>query len=180
MDDGHSEKEMNSVWDQHVGAEFAAKDPDQAVNTMTPDTFVNLVPLMTGGVSREQVRDFYAKHFLPQIPPDMEMTSVTRTVGQGRVVDELVGRFTHSVQMDWLLPGVPPTGKRVELIFVVIVQFKDGKIAFERIYWDQASVLLQLGLIDASLPVRGGEITQQVLNPNARPMNEIIQRGTKA
>ena len=90
-------------------------------------------------------------------------------------MDELVGRFTHSIRMDWILPGVPPTGKRVELPFVVIVQFEDDKLAHEHLYWDQASVLVQVGLLDRTLPVRGGEIAAQVLNPS-RPMNELIRR----
>jgi carboxymethylenebutenolidase len=105
----------------------------------------------------------------------MEMVSVSRTVGQGRIVDEMVARFTHSLQMDWLLPGVRPTGKRVELPFVVIVQTEGGKIAHEHLYWDQATVLVQLGLIDRSLPVRGAETAQQVLKPT-QPMNELIRR----
>jgi carboxymethylenebutenolidase len=108
----------------------------------------------------------------------MTMVTVSRTVGQGRVVDELVARFTHSQRLDWLLPGLEPTGKRIELPFVVIVQFEGGKIAHEHLYWDQASVLVQVGLIDRSLPVRGAEIAQQVLEPT-QPMNELIRRAQK-
>ena len=106
------------------------------------------------------------------------MVTVSRTVGQGRVVDELVALFTHSQRLDWLLPGLEPTGKRIELPFVVIVQFEGGKIAHEHLYWDQASVLVQVGLIDRSLPVRGAEIAQQVLEPT-QPMNELIRRAQK-
>ena len=103
------------------------------------------------------------------------MTTVSRTIGQGRVVDELVARFTHSMVMDWLLPGIAPTRKRVELPFVVIVQFEGDKLAHEHLYWDQASVLVQVGLVDRTLPVRGGETAAQVLNPT-QPMNELIRR----
>jgi quercetin dioxygenase-like cupin family protein len=105
----------------------------------------------------------------------MEMVTVSRTIGQGRVVDELIARFTHSIRMDWLLPGIAPTGKRVEMPFVVIVQFEGDKLAHEHLYWDQASVLVQVGLLDRTLPVRGGEIAAQVLNPT-QPMNELIRR----
>jgi carboxymethylenebutenolidase len=105
----------------------------------------------------------------------MEMVTVSRTIGQDRVVDELVARFTHSIRMDWLLPGISPTGKRVELPFVVIVQFEGDKVAHEHLYWDQASVLVQVGLLDRALPVRGGETAAQVLNPT-QPMNELIHR----
>jgi len=105
------------------------------------------------------------------------MVLVSRTVGQGQVVDEMIIRFTHSVRMDWLLPGIPPTGKPVELPLVAIIRFEGDKIAHEHIYWDQASLLVQIGLLDRTLPVRGGEIAAQVLNPN-QPMNELIHRRT--
>ena len=111
------------------------------------------------------MRDFYASHSLSQLPPDIETVPVSRTIGQGQVVDELIIRFTHSVHMDWLLPGVPPTGKHVEMPLVVIIKFEADKIAHEHIYWDQASVLVQLGFLDRTLPVCGGEIAEQVLNP---------------
>ena len=169
---------LSSVWDQHVGAEFLAKDPDQAVATMTAESYVNLIPLMIGARGRNRVREFYANHFLTQLPPDFEIVPVSRTVGQGQVVDELIIRFTHSLRMDWLLPGIPPTGKHVDIPFVAIIQFEGDKIAREHLYWDQASVLVQLDLLDRTLPVRGGEIAAQVLNPT-QPMNELIRRESK-
>jgi carboxymethylenebutenolidase len=168
---------LSSAWDQHLVSEFDAKSADQALATMTADPHVNVVPLMVGARGRTELHDFYANHFLNQIPPDMEMVTVSRTIGQGRVVDELVCHFTHSIYMDWILPGIPPTGKRVELPFVVIVQFEGDKLAHEHLYWDQASVLVQVGLLDRTLPVRGGEIAAQVLNPR-QPMNELIHRTT--
>jgi carboxymethylenebutenolidase len=170
-----TEETLSSVWDQHLASEFAAKSPEQALATMTAEPYVNVVPLMIGACGRDEIRDFYTNHFLSQIPPDMEMVPVSRTVGQGRVVDELIMRFTHSIRMDWLLPGISPTGKRVEVPFVVIVQFEGDKVAHEHLYWDQASVLVQIGLLDRSLPVRGGEIAAQVLNPT-QPMNDLIRR----
>ena len=170
-----SEGTLSSTWDQHLASEFAAKSADQALATMAAEPYVNEVPLMIGARGRDKLHDFYANHFLSQIPPDMEMVPVSRTIGQGRVVDELVMRFTHSIRLDWLLPGIPPTGKRVELPFVVIVQFEGDKVAHEHLYWDQASVLVQIGLLDRTLPVRGGETAAQVLNPT-QPMNELIRR----
>lgn len=98
---------------------------------------------------------------------------VSRTVGQDRVVDELILRFTHTIRMDWILPGVPPTNRRIEVPMVVIVQFDKHKIAHEHLYWDMGSILLQAGLIDASLPVRGADSARQVLNP-VLPMNQLI------
>ena len=170
-----TEGTLSSAWDQHLASEFAAKSADQALATMTAEPYVNLVPLMIGARGRIELHDFYANHFLSQIPPDMEMVTVSRTIGQGRVVDELIARFTHSIRLDWLLPGIPPSGKRVELPFVVIVQFEGDKVAHEHLYWDQASVLVQIGLLDRTLPVRGGEIAAQVLNPT-QPMNDLIRR----
>jgi carboxymethylenebutenolidase len=173
-----TEGTLSSAWDQHLASEFAAKSADQALATMTAEPYVNVVPLMIGARGRDELRDFYANHFLSQIPPDIEMVTVSRTIGEGRVVDEIIARFTHSIRMDWLLPGIPPTGKRVELPFVVIVQFEGDKVAHEHLYWDQASVLVQIGRLDRTLPVRGGEIAAQVLNPT-QPMNELIRRALK-
>jgi carboxymethylenebutenolidase len=173
-----TERTLSSAWDQHLASEFAAKSADQAIATMTAEPYVNLVPLMIGARGRSELHDFYANHFLSQIPPDMEMVPVSRTVGESRVVDELIARFSHSIRMDWLLPGIPPTGKRVELPMVVIVQFEGDKLAHEHLYWDQASVLVQIGLLDRTLPVRGGEIAAQVLNPT-HPMNELIRRALR-
>jgi carboxymethylenebutenolidase len=170
------ENALSSAWDKHVGAEFAAKDADEAVATMTAEAYVNLIPLMIGARGREQVRDFYADHFLSQLPPDIEMVPVSRTIGQNQVVEEMIIRFTHSVQMDWLLPGIPPTNKRVEVPFVAIIRFEGDRIAHEHLYWDQASLLVQIGLLDRALPVRGGEIAAHVLDP-IQPMNELIRRG---
>jgi carboxymethylenebutenolidase len=172
-----TEGTLSSAWDQHLASEFAAKSADQALATMTAEPYVNEVPLMIGARGRSELHDFYANHFLSQIPSDMEMVTVSRTIGQGRVVDELVARFTHSIRMDWLLPGIPPTGNRVELPFVVIVQFEGDKVAHEHLYWDQASVLVQVGLLDRTLPVRGGETAAQVLDPT-QPMNELIRRAS--
>ena len=172
-----TEGTLSSVWDQHVGAEFSAKSADEAVATMTAESHVNLIPLMVGAQGRDEVRDFYANHFVSQLPPDIEIVTVSRTIGQRQLVDELIIRFTHSIRMDWLLPGIPPTGKRVEIPFVAIIQFEGDKIAHEHLYWDQASVLVQLGLLDRTLPFRGGEIAAQVLNPT-QPMNELIRRAS--
>ena len=170
-----AEGTLSSVWDQHLASEFAAKSADQALATMAAEPHVNHVPLMIGGRGRDELHEFYANHFLNQIPADMETVPVSRTIGQGRVVDEMIMRFTHTIRMDWLLPGIAPTGKRVELPFVVVVQFEGDKVAHEHVYWDQASVLVQVGLLDRTLPVLGGETAAQVLDP-ARPMNELIRR----
>src|SRR5262245_49136378 len=170
-----TENTLSGAWDQHLASEFAAKSPEQALATMTVEPYVNVVSLMIGGRGRDEVLAFYRHHFLSQIPSDMETVPVSRTVGEDRVVDALILRFTHSICMHWLLPGIPPSGTRIQVPMVAIVQFEGGKVAHEHIYWDQASVLVQVGLLDRTLPVRGGEIAVQVLKPT-QPMNDLIRR----
>jgi carboxymethylenebutenolidase len=157
---------LSQRWDDHVKYEFATRNTDDTLETMVVDSYVNHVPVMTGGVGHQELREFYSKDFIPQMPPDTAMTPVSRTIGVNQIVDEMVFEFTHTIKMDWMLPGVEPTGKHVKVALVVIVHFRDGKLAHEHIYWDQASVLAQLGLIDTSkLPVVGVESAEKVLNP---------------
>ena len=168
---------MVEIWERHLAAEFEEKSINATMATMTSDPFVNHVPVMTGGVGSSDVRHFYSTYFIPCHPPDTESIPVARTVGDDRVVDELIHKFTHTIEMPWILPGVPPTGKRVEVAVIVVVQFKDGKIAGERIYWDQASVLAQVGLIDAEqLPVTGIEASRKVVDPEQERSNRLIKR----
>jgi carboxymethylenebutenolidase len=170
------QQKLNDLWEEHVRTEFSAHAPDEAIATMIADPIVNQVPVLIGGSGRKQVYEFYQKYFLSQIPPDTEMIPVSRTIGQGRVVDEMVVRFTHTTAMDWMVPGIPPTGKRVEIALVVVVQFDGDKLAHEHLYWDQASVLVQLGLIDpAALPVVGVEGARSVLDRSI-PLNALLDR----
>jgi carboxymethylenebutenolidase len=171
-----AQQTLSERWDEHVKYEFATRNTDHTLETMVADSYVNHVPVMTGGVGHDELREFYSKRFIPQMPPDTAMTPVSRTIGVDRVVDEMVFEFTHTSKMDWMLPGVEPTGKHVKVALVVIVHFREGKLAHEHIYWDQASVLAQLGLIDAStLPVAGVESAEKVLNPKLAS-NELMNR----
>ncbi|HEV8188406.1 MAG TPA: dienelactone hydrolase family protein [Pyrinomonadaceae bacterium] len=171
-----AQQTLSSRWDEHVKYEFATRNTDHTLETMVVDSYVNHVPVMTGGVGHDELREFYSQRFIPQMPPDTAMTPVSRTIGVDRVVDEMVFEFTHTSKMDWMLPGVEPTGKHVKVALVVIVHFREGKLAHEHIYWDQASVLAQLGLIDAStLPVAGVESAEKVLNPRL-PSNALMNR----
>lgn len=173
----NEDHDLAAVFDAHVAAEFAAKDLDQAMATMADDPYVYHLPAMTGGVGTEGVRSFYGKHFIGKWPGDTEITPVSRTVGPDQVVDELVISFTHDVEMDAILPGVPPTGRPVRLAFCVVVGFEHGKVAHEHIYWDQASLLVQVGLIDPErLPVTGREQADNLLDQRARPMNELLSK----
>jgi carboxymethylenebutenolidase len=168
--------DIGAIFDEHVAAEFVHLDLERTMATMTDDPYVLHVPPMTGGVGRERVRSFYGTHFIGKWPADVEITPVSRTVGESQVVDELVLSFTHDIEMPQLLPGVAPTGKHVRLAFCVVAGAKDGKITHEHIYWDQASLLVQIGLLDpADLPVTGVEQTEAILDPRARPLNQLIE-----
>lgn len=158
------------LFQQHVNAELQG-DIETTMATMTDDPHLNHVPVMAGGVGWEGVRHFYTNHLVGRFfPPDVEMINVSRTVGTDQIVEELVIRFTHTTSIDWLLPGVSPTGRKVEMAVIVIVKFEGNKIAHEHIYWDQAGVLVQVGLLDPrGLPVCGAESARKVLNPKLPP-----------
>ncbi len=178
-DDGLSPRQraLRDTWEAHMKGEFADKDVDETMRTMVEPAHVNHVPTMTGGTGFEAIRAFYGTHFIPRMPADTKVTPVSRTIGETQIVDEMIFSFTHTVQMDWMLPGVAPTGRRVEVPLVAIIGFKDGKVQHEHIYWDQASVLVQLGMLDAkALPVAGAETARKVLDPGL-PSNALIERG---
>ena len=173
---GAAKRPLGKLWEEHLAGEFTTKDTEATLKTMVPDAYVNHIPVLTGGVGHGELREFYSKHFIPKMPPDTKIIPVSRTIGVERLVDEMIFQFTHTMEMDWMLPGVAPTGKRVECPLVVIVHFRDGKLANEHIYWDQASVLVQLGLLDAAkLPVAGVE-TARKLADRSIPSNRLIER----
>ena len=156
--------DLGALFDAHVQREFADHDVNTAMETMAPEPYVYGVPTMTGGFGGQGVRRFYSEHFINQIPKDATVTPISRTIGKDQVVDELIVSFTHNTQWDYLLPGIPPTGKRVELPHVVVMKFENGKIAHEHVWWDQASLLVQVGLLDpATLPVAGVEQARKLL-----------------
>ena len=161
-----TEAEMIAQWEEHIGYEFSTRDASSTIATMVPDAYVNHIPVMTGGYGHEALRRFYQEDFISPMPADTSIQLIARTLGQDRLVDEIIFSFTHTAEMPWMLPGVPPTGRCVEVPLVVVVGFRDGKLAHERIYWDQASVLKQIGLLtDPSLPVFGAETAHKLQNP---------------
>ncbi len=175
-----AQKVLVETWEEHTKAEFETQSTDETLRTMVAGAHVNHVPVLTGGVGLDEVGKFYSTHFIPQMPPDTKMTPVSRTVGNDQLVDELIFKFTHTIEMDWMLPGIAPTGKPVEVALVAIIGFRDGKVAHEHIYWDQASVLVQLGLLDPNiLPVAGKESAQKVFDPTSVPSNRLIKRAHK-
>ena len=175
-----AQEALRKLWEDHVRYEFSTRNTDDTLATMVDDAYVNHIPVLTGGSGREELCEFYSKRFIPQMPLDTEMTPVSRTIGENQIVDEMIFKFTHTIPMDWMLPGISPTGKRVEVPLVAIVRVREGKLAHEHIYWDQASVLVQIGLLDSSqLPVVGVESARKVLDPTL-PANELMRRADVA
>lgn len=161
-----TEHPWDAIFAQHMDAEHTS-NLDETMATMTASPHIVQVPTVLGGFGHDEVRTFYADHLMGHFfPPDVEFTTVSRTHGEGRLVDELVISFTHTIKIDWMLPGVEPTGLPVSVAFVVIVGFEDDKISYEHIHWDQATVLVQLGLLDPTgLPVAGRETAAMLLDP---------------
>ncbi len=143
-----SPQQLEQLWADHLKGEFETKDVEETLATMVEDAYVNHMPVNTGGRGKEALRVFYRDDFIPSWPDDLEMMPINRVVGEGQLVDELHVTFTHSKQMDWFLPNVAPTNKKIAVDIVVVVQFRGDKLASERIYWDHATVLRQAGLLE--------------------------------
>jgi carboxymethylenebutenolidase len=157
--------DLPALWQEHTDHEFVTRDTEATLATMVEDAYVNHIPTLTGGRGKDALRAFYSKDFIPSMPPDTSLIPVSRTVGEDQLVDEMIFSFTHTQEMPWMLPGVAPTNKFVRVPLVAIVKFRDGKLAHEHIYWDQASVLKQIGLLnDPTLPVFGAESAEKVIS----------------
>ena len=168
------EPDLAALWEAHCRYEFETRDVDATMATMVAQPYVNHVPTMIGGVGHDQLKRFYKYHFIGANPPDTTLTPVSRTVGKDQLVDEVIFSFTHTAEVDWMLPGIPPTGRRVEVPLVAIIHFQGDKLVHEHIYWDQASVLVQIGLLDPQgLPVAGGEEARKVVD-NTMPSNTLM------
>ena len=166
--------DLGEVFDAHTKAEFQDLDLEATMSTMSGDPYVHHVPTITGGNGIDGVRDFYDRHFIGQWPDDTETRQISRTVGENRVVDELLVSFTHDRELEIMLPGIAPTGRRITIPLVVVVGFEDGKVKHEHIYWDQASVLVQAGVLDPEgLPVTGPEQAASFLD-RERPKNRLL------
>jgi len=172
----NAELAMIDVWEAHTAAEFDQKDADAAIATMTDHPVLIHVPVNTGATGKAALRKFYAEIFIPQMPSDFELQLLSRSVGQNRLIDEFIVRFTHTLRMDWFAPGIDATGRRLAVPHVGIIAFENGKISSEHIYWDQATVLLQMGLLDTRLPVIGATQCDRLVDANA-PVNQLIERG---
>ncbi|KAF2669731.1 NTF2-like protein [Microthyrium microscopicum] len=182
-----TETNLEQVWEDHCKLEFKTKDADKVMTTMVDRPYVNHVPTMTGGIGQKDLHRFYRDYFIPDNPPSLKMKLISRTVGVDKVVDELLVSFDHTQDISWMLPGVPPTNKHVEVALVAVVCVRGGKLYHEHIYWDQATVLVQLGLLDPKyippkmkhlginrLPVVGAEGARKVLDESSEPSNKLM------
>ena len=168
--------DFSGLWDTHCMHEFGTRDVDATMRTMVGQPYVNHIPTMTGGVGHDQLKRFYKYHFIPTTPKDTTLIPISRTIGEGIVVDEMLFCFTHDIEIDWMLPGVAPTGKRVEIPLVAIVKFRGDKLYNEHIYWDQASVLVQIGLLKPEgLPVAGVETARKLVDEKL-PSNTLMKK----
>jgi carboxymethylenebutenolidase len=168
---------LGAVFDKHIKCEFQDHDVDATMKTMVKEPYVHHVPMLTGGIGYDGVYDFYKSDFVGKMPDDTKIQRISRTVGKDQVVDELILKFTHDREIKFMLPGIPPTGKYIELPHVVIMKFKGNKIEHENIYWDQASLLAQIGLLDQTkLPVRGIEQSKKLQElSSGKNINKKIQ-----
>jgi carboxymethylenebutenolidase len=165
--------DLGARFDEHVASEFVKKDVDATMLTMIAEPYVWHVPPLTGGSGGDAVRQFYSSKFIGQTPADAVLHPIARTVSVNRVIDEFVLEFTHDIEVPWMLPGVAATGRRVRIPTVVVMGFDGDKVAYEHIYWDQASVLVQIGLLDAALlPVSGSEQADRLLELAANHSRE--------
>ena len=168
--------DLSALWEQHTFLEFGARDAAATMRTMVAEPYVNHIPTMTGGVGHDNLYRFYKHHFIPTTPADTKLVPISRTIGADRIVDEMLFCFTHDNEIDWMLPGVAPTGKYVEIPLVAIVRFRGDKLYNEHIYWDQASVLVQIGLLDAKLLPTAGIETARKLLDETLPSNTLMKR----
>lgn len=158
-----SSVKLGNIFDKHVKFEFEDKDVESTMKTMVKEPYVHHVPVMTGGVGYNGVYNFYKNDFVGKMPKDTKITRVSRTLGTNQVIDELILSFTHDIEIKSMIPGIRPTGKYVELPHVVVMKFRGNKIEHEHIYWDQASLLTQIGVLDSrGLPITGIEQSQKL------------------
>jgi carboxymethylenebutenolidase len=172
-----ADHDLVALWEAHCRYEFETRDVDATMATMVAQPYVNHIPTMTGGVGHDELKHFYKNHFIGVNPPDFRLAPISRTVGENRLVDEFVVHFTHTMEIDWMLPGIAPTNRTVSIPMVAIVQFEGDKLVHEHIYWDQASVLVQIGKLDPhGLPIAGADEARKAVD-KAMQSNALMGEG---
>jgi len=150
--------DLEAIWEEHTYWEFGNRSVEHTMATMVQEPYVNHVPTMTGGIGRKALTDFYTNQFIFANPADTELELISRTVGIDRVIDEFIFKLTHDCVVPWLVPGIPPTHKRIAIPMTSVVNIRGDRLYHEHIAWDQATVLNQLGLLPEYLPyVRAGK-----------------------
>ncbi|KAK6501966.1 hypothetical protein TWF481_009785 [Arthrobotrys musiformis] len=168
--------DLEEIWGEHLLASFVAKNANRTLDSMVKEPYVNHVPTLAGGNGYNELHRFYNEYFLPTNPPSLSLRQISRTIGTDRVVDEMICRFDHTTEIAWMLPGVKPTGRAVEIAIVIVACIKAKKVFAEHVYWDQASVLKQIGAVDFSgLPVSGPESAWKVEDKDSVPGNLLLK-----
>ncbi|PYI20068.1 NTF2-like protein [Aspergillus violaceofuscus CBS 115571] len=144
--------DLEQIWEEHTHHEFGDRSVEKTMATMVQEPYVNHIPTMTGGTGRPALTHFYERHFIHTNPADTSLELISRTVGVDRVVDEFILCMTHDTVVDWLVPGIPPTGRPLRVPFTAVVNIRGDRLYHEHIAWDQATVLRQLGLLPQFLP----------------------------
>jgi carboxymethylenebutenolidase len=180
---------VQDVWNAKYEDDVPERASMSVVTRMTQNSpHVSILPTLEGGIGRKKLEEFYREFFVPSLVEDFKIRLVSRTMGVDKVVDEMVVSFTHSDEVDWILPGVPPTDKFVEIPMVSVVTVRGGKLVSEHMYWDQASVLMQVGLLDPKmvpkafknkglrrLPVTGVDAARQLVEPRQERYNKLLK-----
>ncbi|CBX95349.1 hypothetical protein IAQ61_004174 [Plenodomus lingam] len=186
--------DLEAVWEEHLHYEFDGRSVPKTMATMVDQPYVNHIPTLTGGVGQKKLTAFYTHHFIFSNPPDTVLTMVSRTLGTSRVIDEMIYSFTHTSEVPWLLPGIPPSGLKIELPFTSIVEMRGDRLCHEHISWDQATALKQLGLlpewvtwpypvegveagkkVEIKLPVYGTETVRKLIDEGCIESNELME-----
>ncbi|KAJ6510253.1 NTF2-like protein [Mycena vitilis] len=175
--------DLEAIWEEHTYFEFEVRSVAKTMGTMVAEPYVNHVPTLAGGIGRKQLSAFYRDHFIFNNPKDTSMQSISRTVGSDRVVDEFIFHATHETQLDWLLPGVPPTGKKFAIPMLGVINIRGDRLYHEHIWWDQGTACMQVGIIPTHvpfdgktlrLPIAGVESATLLIDERAAPPNEMM------
>ncbi|KAF6822759.1 lea domain protein [Colletotrichum plurivorum] len=182
--------DLEAIWDEHTWYEFSDRSVEHTMSTMVQEPYVNHIPTLTGGVGRESLTHLYRHNFIFNNSADTELELISRTIGIDRVVDEFIFKFTHDQEIDWLLPGIPPTHRYAEIPFAAVVNIRGDRLYHEHITWDQGTALAQLGLLpeylplpgtnlEYRLPVTGVETAAKLRSRNYGPSNEMFKYQTR-
>ncbi|CAO1619882.1 unnamed protein product [Sympodiomycopsis kandeliae] len=172
--------DLENLWENHTYYEFAERDSSKTMSTMVSHPYVNHIASLTGGSGYDDLSHFYKHNFVTRSPPDTVLIPISRTIGSDRIVDEMIFQCTHTSEIDYFLPGIEPTYKPLRIAMVGIVSFRGGKLAFESLYWDQASTLAQIGILDPNTvpAIAGPEVAAKVLDPYGQPSNVLFKGGS--